>query len=103
MISKRKLRKILLGAKEIIKKRKSSFVCISILNFNLKYSSKHETNLIRKKIERMIDGFGTVGEWLENIHPIFYNYIVEKHNGDREEALREYRLAWIDHMIKEWC
>ena len=47
----------------------------------------------------LLPGHAFVTTWLRDCHPQFYQELTAKRN--LRCAWREYRLAWIDHMLKE--
>lgn len=77
----------------------SSYVCNALKKVGGDhYLELHTTTeRLRKEIQRRIWPHGFVDQWLRSEHRIDCGHW-QQHDND---ALREYRIRWIDNMIKE--
>ena len=84
-------------ARELIDDKRVRYVCIALC-----WSGGENTKAayrLRKALS--INGIETTLEhYLFSKHPTFKEYEAVTHWGIFKEAMREYRLAWIDWMIE---
>jgi hypothetical protein len=87
--------KLLKKAKKLIRNESETFVCLAISEAaSLDYANTYKTSYaLREEIERRIEPYGTVTSWLNSIHD-------DAWDASTSEIV-QYRIRWIDSMIKE--
>ena len=70
---------------------KATYVCHAITDLMVTGQPNRELRALHREIQLSLDGASTVSEWF------YWN----NEEGGLPRNLREYRLAWIDHIIAE--
>lgn len=96
-------RNLLIKARGLIESGDCSFLCIALSEVGRKMNKIQEADRVRNHISVLIDcpslegGFTiTAQTWLYHNHYEFLQQLKEVHGAD---AMKVYRLAWIDHML----
>lgn len=86
--------KVLKMARDRIDKRGARFICIALMVCAFNREERRAADALRTKIMELLEGYGSLDSWL--ISKGFSVTLKDK------EELRQTRLNWIDHLIKEY-
>jgi len=92
--------KLLKSAHNKIRDGLNSLVCNAVEDSEESYMDIRVSQFIRNEISHRLEGYGYVTSWLRNNH----SPAQALHDADHSQfyvLAREYRLRWIDSMIKE--
>ena len=103
-MSKLKTSDILKVARTLIESEERYYVCYAIEvaacklmqpNLSLEKTIRQKEQALLKRIDKALNGSSTVGDWLNTICGVPYKDL-------NREALLDYRIRWIDELIKEY-
>lgn len=88
--------KLFKHAKTLIRNRSEDFVCLAVLEADIWVRDVFEnasrvSAILREEIDNRIHPCGTVSAWLHDKHDVTWTF----------DSIRDYRIRWIDSMIKE--
>lgn len=90
---------LLKGAKSFIESKRNYFVCVALDSYYMMYGGEDISYdalcSLKREIHERLNGSSSVEKWLYHYHKIPMEEFTQ-------DVMREYRMAWIDLMIKEF-